>query len=145
MKKLLLSIFILLFLPQSCFALNIGEYLNKPYIGIPYEYGISQTLPFILVFANSRDIFSIVKMAPIGEMIYEEFKGKYNFCILNTVIKENKELYEAFGLDEKLPVLIIINPQTQTFYQVNKKYYNKKDLKEILNELYLKIGIQNNP
>lgn len=124
---------------QRGYALNIREYLNKPYIGISYEQGITQNLPFILVFANSRDVFSVIKMAPIGEMVYEEFKGKYNFCILNTKIKENKELFEAFGIDEKLPLMLVINPQTQTFYQINRKYYNKKDLKEILNEMHYQI------
>ncbi len=139
MKKLLLLIFILLIFPNNCYALNIKEYLNKPYIGVPYEQGITQNLPFILVFANSRDIFSVIKMAPIGEMIYDEFKGKYNFCILNTKIEENEKLYDAFGIDEKLPVMLVINPQTQTFYQINREYYNKRDLKEILNEMYLRI------
>ena len=139
MKKLLLLIFIIFLLPQNCLALNIKEYLDKPYLGISYEKGIKQTSPFILVFANSNDIFSIIKMAPIGEMIYDEFKGKYNFCILNTKINENQELYEAFGINEKLPIMLVINTKTQTFYQINKKYYNKKDLKNILSELYPKL------
>ncbi len=139
MKRLLLIILIIFLLPQNCFALNIKEYLNKPYLGISYEQGIKQTSPFILVFANSNDIFSIIKMAPIGEMIYDEFKGKYNFCILNTKIKEYQELYEAFGINGKLPIMLVINTKTQTFYQINRKYYNKKDLKNILSKLYPKL------
>ena len=136
MKKILLLIFILFLIPQKSLAININEYLNKSYIGIPYEQGLNNTLPLILVFANSKDIFSIVKMVPIGEMIYTEFKGKYNFCILNTKIEENRKLFEAFGINEKLPVLLVINTQTQTFYQINKKYYNKEDLNTILDEIY---------
>ncbi len=135
MKKILLLIFALFLIPQNCKAININEYLNKPYLGIPYEQGLSQELPFILVFANSRDIFSIIKMAPIGEMIYEEFKGKYNFCILNTKIEENKELYNSFGIDEKLPVMLVIDTKNMTYYKINKKYYNKEDLKEILTNM----------
>lgn len=135
MKKILLLIFALFLIPQTCKAININEYLNKPYLGIPYEQGLSQELPFIVVFANSRDIFSIIRMAPIGEMIYEEFKGKYNFCILNTKIEENKELYNSFGIDEKQPVMLVIDTKNMTYYKINKKHYNKEDLKEILTNM----------
>ncbi len=135
MKKIILLSFLILLIPQKSCALNINEYLNKPYLGMPYEQGLRQELPLILVFANSRDIFSVIKMAPIGEMIYEEFKGKYNFCILNTKIEENKELFEAFNIDEKLPVMLVIDTKAMTYYQINKKYYNKEDLKEILTNM----------
>ncbi len=142
MKKFLLIATIILLSAQNSYAkdINVYKYIDKPYIGIPYEQGIQGKSPFILIFANSKNLFNIIKMIPIGEMIYEEFKGKYNFCILNTKIKENKELFEAFGINEKLPVLIVINPHTQTFYQIDKKYYNKKDLKIILEEMYTRIS-----
>ncbi len=138
MKKLLL-ILILLILPYKCYAINVNDYLNKPYIGISYEKGLTQEIPFILVFANSKDVFSIMKLLPIGEMVYDEFKGKYNFCILNTKIQENEELFNAFKIDERLPVMVVINPKTQTFYQIDKKHFNKKDLRKILNQMYINI------
>ena len=142
MKKLLLTI-LLLCIPLNAFAVNIDEYLNKSYVGVSYEEGLNGDLPFLIAFANSNDIFSIMKFAPIGEMVYNEFNGKYNFCILNTKIKENKNFYNAFGLKEKPPVLLIINPHTQTFYQINKKYYNKDALRLILNEFYERINQEN--
>ena len=141
MKKLLLTI-LLLCIPLKTFAVNINEYLNKSYVGVSYEEGMNSNLPFLIAFANSNDIFSIMKFAPIGEMVYNEFNGKFNFCIINTKIKENKNFYKEFGLNEKPPVLLVINPITQIFYLINKKYYTKESLKLILDRYYEEITQQ---
>ncbi len=142
MKKFLIIIFILFLSTNICFAngIKISEYLDKEYIGIPYEEALKKTKPLILVFADSRDFLSIIKMAPIAEMVYNNFNGKYNFCILNTKIKSNKKLFKAYGIDEKLPLLLVINTQTESYYLINSKYYNKTDLQEILEYIYKKIS-----
>lgn len=141
MKKLLLIV-LLLCIPLKTFAVNIDEYLNKSYIGVSYEEGMNSNLPFLIVFANSNDVFKLMRFAPIGEMVYNEFNGKYNFCIVNTKYRENRDFYNAFGLQEKPPVMLIINPQTKSFYLINKKYYTKNALKPILDEFYELINQQ---
>ena len=65
-------------------------------------------------------------------MVYEEFKGKYNFCILNTRYKENEDFAKLFNVEEE-PALFIINTKTKTYTFVDKKYYNKRKLRNILN------------
>lgn len=144
MKKVLL-IFLLLCLPLKTFAININDYLDKSYIGVSYQDGLNSDLPFLIVFANSNDVFKLMKFASIGEMVYNEYNGKYNFCIINTKFKENRDFYNAFNLKEKPPVLIIINPYTKTFYLINKKYYNKEYLKQILDKYYEQITQQKSP
>ena len=136
MKKFLLT-FILLMLP--CISMggenpkNIEEYINKPYIGMQYEQALQEDLPFILMFANPNNVIYLPKYFSIGEMVYNEFKGQYNFCIINTKIKQNKYLTEGFNV-KKQPAVFLINTQRQTFIKVDRKNFNKKDLREILIE-----------
>ena len=72
-----------LFLPYfaNCaeMPVNINEYINKPYIGMEYYQALEQDLPFLLIFANPNNIIALSKLLPIGQMVYDEFKGKYNF------------------------------------------------------------------
>lgn len=132
MKKIFL-ILILLFFP--CFAhsipQNIDEYLGKSYIGLPYNSAIEKDLPFLLIFANPNDIVSLAKLSSVGEMVYKEFKGQYNFCIINVKVKENKELTASFA-PQKLPALYIIDPKEYTYTFIDNKYYKKRELREIL-------------
>lgn len=136
MKKILL-ILALLVLQHSAQAFDIPPeaqtYLDKPQIGMPYWQALNQDLPFLLLFANSNDLFSLAKLAPVGQMVYNDFKGMYNFCILNTRDKENETFAQFFDA-EKFPALYIINTKTKTYSYIDKKYYNKKDLHKILSD-----------
>lgn len=135
MRKVFILLLIL-FSANCAFSedkININEYLNKSYIGMTYNEAINQDIPFLLVFANPNDLISIVKLAGVGQMVYKDFKGQYNFCILNTKEKENKNLLNFFN-PEYLPALYIINTQTRHYIFVNKKFYNKKSIKEILTD-----------
>lgn len=145
MKKIFLSIILCLFISQTVKAFEIpsglpadisqqeiNSYLNKSQLGMPYWQALNQDLPFLLIFANSNHLFSLVRLAPIGQMVYEEFKGKYNFCILNTRYKENEDFAKLFNVEEE-PALFIINTKTKTYTFVDKKYYNKRKLRNILN------------
>lgn len=134
MKKIFLILILIL---TPCFAQsielpeNINEYLDKSYIGMPYNQALNQDLPFLLVFANANNLVSFAKLAPIGEMVYNEFKGQYNFCVINTKKKENRDLVEFFN-PKKLPALYIIDTQEQTYTLIEKKYYKKREMREIL-------------
>ncbi len=134
MKKIF---FILILIFTPCFAQsielpeNINEYLDKSYIGMPYNQALKQDIPFLLVFANANNLVSFAKLAPIGEMVYNEFKGQYNFCVINTKKKENRDLVEFFN-PKKLPALYIIDTQEQTYTLIEKKYYKKREMREIL-------------
>lgn len=134
MKKIFL-ILTLLLIPNfaNCIEIpnNIDEYLNKSYIGMPYEQALEQKIPFLLIFANPNNLVSFAKLAPIGEMVYNEFKGQYNFCIINAKKRENKELVKFFN-PQKLPALYIIDTQAQTYTLIEKKYYKKREMREIL-------------
>lgn len=110
---------------------DIDKYLNKPYIGMPFEKAMEGDIPFLLVMGNAGNIFLLTKFAPIGEMVYEEFKDKYNFCIINTKIEENKELIEFFN-PKKQPTLYIVNPNEGNYTLIKNKYYNKRQLRKIL-------------
>lgn len=143
MKKIFL-IFTLLFIAPAAGAFEIpagvpadisreeiNSYLNKSQLGMPYWQALNQDLPFLLVFANSENLFSLVRLAPIGKMVYEEFKGKYNFCALNTKYEENQDFARLFNVEEE-PALFIINTKAKTYTFVDKKYYNKRKLRKIL-------------
>lgn len=135
MKKFLLTLTILLIQSQAISAQipqNIDEYLNKPYLGMSYIEALRQEQPFLLIFANPDDLTSIAKMTGIGQMVYNEFKGQYNFCVINTKITTNKQLTQAYNV-KRLPALYLINTQTKTFIFVDKKYYKKREIKRILN------------
>lgn len=136
MKKIFFTILLLLspnFVKASDFDLNIHEYLGKSYIGMPYEQAIEQKIPFLLIFANPNDITSIIKLLSLGKMVYDEFKGQYNFCILSTKARENKHLIKEFDVKKK-PALFIIDTQNQTYTYVERKYYKQRKLREILTE-----------
>lgn len=124
-----------LFLPYfaNCaeMPVNINEYINKPYIGMEYYQALEQDLPFLLIFANPNNIIALSKLLPIGQMVYDEFKGKYNFCIINTKIKKNDDIISFFN-PKKLPALYIIDTKARTYTFIDKKYYKKRELKEIL-------------
>ena len=136
MKKLLLTLLILLIsniakgieIPS-----NIGEYINKPYVGMEYNYALTQDLPLLLIFASPNNITSLARLFPIAEMVYKEFKGQYNFCIINTKIEENENLIEFFS-PEKLPALYIIDTNEKTYTYIPKKYYKKHEMKELLTD-----------
>lgn len=134
MKKIFI-ILILTLIP--CFAQsielpeNVSEYLDKSYIGMSYNQALKQDIPFLLVFANANNLVSFAKLAPIGEMVYNEFKGQYNFCVINTKKKENRDLVKFFN-PKKLPALYIIDTQEQTYTLIEKKYYKKREMREIL-------------
>ena len=134
--KRFLFIFSLIFLPHfaNCteIPININEYINKPYVGMEYYQALNQNLPFLLIFANPKNIVAIGKLAPIAQMVYDEFKGQYNFCIINTKIKENDDIINFFN-PQKLPALYIIDTKAKTYTFIDKKYYKKRELKEILN------------
>ena len=72
-----------------------------------------------------------MKMVPIAEIIYKEFKNSYNFCIINTKKEENEYIINYFN-PKKLPIMYIIDPNTMLYEYIPRKYYNKKDLKIIL-------------
>lgn len=132
MKKFIVILFLLL-ITNSCYAFNgnIEQYINQPYIGIPYEKALQQELPFILMFVNPNQLVYFPKYLNIGEMVYNEFNGQYNFCIINAKKKENKPLINAYNI-KKYPVLILVNTQRQTYITVDKKDFNKKELRKIL-------------
>lgn len=134
MKKIFFTL-MLLISPCYCTQMpqNIDEYLNKPYIGMSYNEALNQKVPFLLIFANPNNLISVAKLAPIGEMVYNDFKGEYNFCIINTKIKENENLMDFFN-PQKLPALYIIDTQEKTYTLIEKKYYTKKSINRILTE-----------
>ena len=136
MKKILL-IFILFILSQNiCYSdniknINIKEYVNKPYIGMQFDEALNNELPLIVIFAKPENAFMLAKLIPIAEMVYKDFKGEYNFSIINAKIEENSNLIKFFN-PPKFPALYLIDTQNYTYTYIDKKYYNKRDVKEIL-------------
>lgn len=134
MKKFLLTLIFILF-PLYAISMeipqNINEYLNKPYLGLTYLQALQKKEPFLLIFANPNDLTTIIKLSSIGEMIYNEFKEQYNFCVINVKAKENKALTKAYNVT-KLPALYLIDTQNKTYIFVPEKYYKKNKLKYIL-------------
>ena len=133
MKKILFTL-IILFAASFCQAaenINITDYLDKPYVGMAYNEALTKEIPFLLVFVNPANIVYLAKFGPIGEMVYNEFKGQYNFCVINSKNKENKDLVKFFDTKNKL-ALYLIDPVGKTYTYVDKRYYNKRDMREIL-------------
>ena len=137
MKKILFLTLALLISYNSCYSsensnkIKIKDYLNTPYIGIPYNEALERELPFLLILARPDNAFMLTKFFPIAETVYNDFKGEYNFCIINAKIKENEEIVNFFN-PEKYPATYIIDTQERTYTYIDKKYYNKKDIKKIL-------------
>ena len=133
MKKFFTILSLLFILTNICQAneIKVTEYLDKSYIGISYIDAFNDKIPFVLILVNPNDIFLIMKMVPIAEIIYKEFKNSYNFCIINTKKEENEYIINYFN-PKKLPIMYIIDPNTMLYEYIPRKYYNKKDLKIIL-------------
>ena len=134
MKRFFILLFILI-TQTICQAAkmpdNINVYLNKPYIGMSYEQALDKEIPFLLIFANPKDIYTAIRLAPIGEMVYEDFNGKYNFCIINIKKKENKNLIKFYS-PQRYPALYIIDTQNKTYTNIEKRYFRKNALRKIL-------------
>lgn len=110
---------------------NIYDYIDKPYVGTEYKEALQSELPLLLIFAKPSNIVVLAKLYPIIEMVYDEFQGQYNYCIINAKIDENEELINFYS-PQKYPALYIIDTQNKTYTLIEKKYYNKRDIKEIL-------------
>ena len=136
MKKVI-AVFLVLILGLTGFALelprdfSIQDYADKPYVGMEYEKALQRELPLLLIFAKPSNIIVLAKLFPIIEMVYDEFQGQYNYCVINAKIDENKDLVNFYS-PKKYPALYIINTQERTYTLIEKKYYNKRDIKEIL-------------
>ena len=134
MKKFLILLLILIGFNKS-FAYELPkdyiEYINKPYVGMAYNDALDNELPFLLIFARPSNAILLTKLLPIAQMVYDDFKGQYNFCIINVKIKENYEIYKFFD-PPKLPAVYIIDTQNKTYTYIEKKYYNKNDIRNIL-------------
>ncbi len=137
MKKLLLIILIFLLSYNISHSseiknkINILDYIDTPFVGMPYNEALNSEAPFILILAKPDNAFMLTKFFPIAKTVYKDFKGEYNFCILNAKIKENEELVSFFAPD-KYPAAYIIDTQNRTYTYIDRKYYNKKDIKKIL-------------
>lgn len=135
MKRLFL-VFTIIFLQilPIVSAKTLEDYKTVPYIGKEINSAVNGEKPFVLVIANPDDKGSIYKYFPIGKMVYTEFKDKYDFCILNANVEENRE-YTDFFKPEILPEVYIVNPQKNIFGRINKKYHNTSDMRRILKNM----------
>lgn len=136
MKKIFIT-FLILITGLTSFALeipkdfNIYDYIDKPYVGKAYGEALKDDLPLLLIFAKPSNIVVLAKLFPIIEMVYDEFQGQYNYCIINAKINDNEDLVKFYA-PKKYPALYIIDTQNRTYTLIEKKYYNKRDIKEIL-------------
>lgn len=134
MKKIFFTIFLSFFmLTSQANATNFWEYAQKPYVGMAYSEALNQELPFLLIFAEPKNIVVLSKLMPLVNMVYNDYKGLYNFCIINTSAEENNELVNYFA-PKKLPALYLIDTQNMTYTLIESKYYNKNALNRILKE-----------
>ncbi len=132
MKKIFFTILIFFFMFNlQANATTLWEYTKKPYVGMAYSEALNQELPFLLIFAEPKNIVVLSKLMPLVEMVYNDFKGQYNFCIINTSIEENDELVKFFA-PKNLPTLYLIDTNNRTYTLIEKRYYNKHALKNIL-------------
>lgn len=140
MKKLILTLFLIFCFNIDVKAIDIPtdiqEYTKKPFLGMEYSYALRQNIPFLLIFADPNDVFSLLRLSKIGEMVYQEYKGEYNFCVVNANIKENEPLIEYYN-PQKLPAVYIINTEKMTYRLVEKKYYSKNEMRKLLDS-YIK-------
>lgn len=136
MKKIFLTFLVLLtglcgFTLEIPKDFNIYDYVDKPYVGMQYNEAIHSKLPLLLIFAKPSNIVVLAKLFPIIEMVYDEFQGQYNYCAINVKIDENEELVNFYS-PKKFPALYLIDTQNKTYTLIEKKYYNKRDIREIL-------------
>ncbi len=132
MKKIFFLICItFLFTCQQANSENISDYINKPYAGMAYSVALKQDIPFLLIFAEPSNAIVLFRLMPLVNMVYNNYKGLYNFCIINTSIEENNELVNYFA-PKKLPALYLIDTKNMTYTLIESKYYNKNALNKIL-------------
>ena len=136
MRKIFIT-FLILITGVTSFALeipkdfNIYDYIDKPYVGTEYNEALKSEQPLLLIFAKPSNIVVLAKLFPIIEMVYDEFQGQYNYCVINAKIKDNEELVNFYN-PKKFPALYLIDTQNKTYTLIEKKYYNKRDIKKIL-------------
>ena len=136
MKKIFLTFLVLLtglfgFAMEIPKDFNIYDYIDKPYVGTEYNEALKSEQPLLLIFAKPSNIVVLAKLFPIIEMVYDEFQGQYNYCVINAKIKDNEELVNFYN-PKKFPALYLIDTQNKTYTLIEKKYYNKRDIKKIL-------------
>ena len=134
MKKLFLLICLIFLLShQQANSASISDYIDKPYAGMAYSVALKQDIPFLLIFAEPSNAIILHRLMPLVNMVYNDYKGLYNFCIINTSIEENNELVKFFA-PKKLPALYLIDTKNMTYTLIESKYYNKNALNKILTE-----------
>lgn len=134
MKKIFLLICLTFLLStQQVNSASISDYIDKPYAGMAYSIALKQDIPFLLIFAEPSNAIVLLRLMPLVNMVYNDYKGLYNFCIINTSVEENNELVNYFA-PKKLPALYLIDTQNMTYTLIESKYYNKNALNRILKE-----------
>lgn len=135
MKKLLI-ILSLLFLPNMCQSVEIPKdfSIDIPYFSMSFDEAMNRDIPFLLVFATSKNPASIIRFLPLGEMIYKNFDKDFNFSIINTKFEEENGRIIEFFAPKTLPAVYIVDSKNSKYLYVDEKYYNTSDMKDILNK-----------
>lgn len=136
MKNIFLIVSLLIFLNTRCFAEEIKsplDYLDRDYVGVPFEQALNSNKPTMLIFASSKDIGSLFQILPIGKFIYKEYKNDFNFTILNTDKIVNTVWIRTFAPAE-FPALYIVDADARSYIFIDKRNYKKKALKKIIEE-----------
>ncbi len=135
MKQILIVLIAVIFCQNIAAAEKVppSSYLNRAYVGLSYDKALRKNRPFLLIFASSKDVSTILKTVPLGKFIYNNFYHDFNFSILNTEKEANAKLAKLFKV-EKLPALFIVDTKRMTYVTIKQEHYNNEDLETILNE-----------
>ncbi len=135
--------------PLPITATEFEEFWAKYYAGMNYHQALQSDRPLILIFADSPDVFAMFKRAPLGDIIFKQFDGKYNCTIINVqygikgrfdkyVRKKhnpeyilNTKLAEEFFVD-KYPAMFLVDPKERTYQPVDIKDITEEKLPTIL-------------
>jgi hypothetical protein len=166
MKKILL-ILALLFAPafaaeeKPTYPISpeqFEEYWAKYYVGMSYHEALQSNRPLILIFADNTDLFAMFKKAPLGDIIFKQFDGKYNCTVINVKwgIKNKRDMYlhkkdnpdyvfytrlaDEFHID-KYPAMFLVDPKERTYQAVPIEDITEEKLPTILYEYLEKCRI----
>lgn len=134
-KKFFVLVCITFCFSFPCFAnnnINFFSYLNADYVGVSYQDALKSNKPFLLIFANPKDIFLIAKLVPVGREIYNKYNNNINFCILNFYKPANSENIKYYKVKSP-PALFVVDPYFNKAYLMDNQCINNP--KSFINKL----------
>ena len=112
--------------------INLSEYINAPYLNTSFETAVQRRKPFLLIYANFRDLATVVTYLKSGYEIYNALGDNYEYVIINVNHPDNEKLLKRFKA-RALPYLYLADLKKNSIVPIKPSLYKKpKELTQLI-------------